>query len=410
VTLTATNAAVVGSRIGTLIQRAGAAFTSKQLGGTVTECDLVVKGTVAGQARGWVRTAAGTFRSDKAAEAAISDAALRAVAATPGQELTYTAVPPGSGVRVGIDRDLDTVLDGDDNCPAVPNLNQADTDNDGAGDACDASSQTTTTNATTTTTSTTVPTTTSTTTIVTTTTLATTTSTTSTPTTTTTTSTGSPTTTTSSSTTASTSTSTSSTTTSSSTTTTSSSTTTTLPASGCAPTPRAGCIATGRASLNVDERRVGRERFKLILRKLATGVGPAEFGNPVSGSTRYGVCVHDGSGSLVADFAVVRAGQSCGSEPCWRTAGNGGYRYGDPTRSADGVEKIILKGGTLSRGAVIVKGSNRSGTLPLGIAAALQTPGWQPTVQVLTDDAGCFDVTLWNVTANTAQKFAAKAP
>jgi hypothetical protein len=28
--------------------------------------------------------------------------------------LTFTAVPPGSGVRIGLDRDLDGVLDGDD--------------------------------------------------------------------------------------------------------------------------------------------------------------------------------------------------------------------------------------------------------------------------------------------------------
>ena len=162
--------------------------------------------------------------------------------------------------------------------------------------------------------------------------------------------------------------------------------------------------------LSVDERRVCRERFKLMLRNLATAVGPAEFGNPVSGSTRYGVCVHDGGGALVADLAVVRAGQSCGSKLCWQNSRNGGYRYVDPIRGADGVEKIVLKGGAATRGTVMVKGSNKGGTMPLGIAAALQTPGTHPVVQVLTDDAGCFDVTLTTVTANTAQKFTAKAP
>ncbi len=35
------------------------------------------------------------------------DADLRRQAATAGQELTYTCVPPGSGVRIGIDRDED---------------------------------------------------------------------------------------------------------------------------------------------------------------------------------------------------------------------------------------------------------------------------------------------------------------
>ena len=41
-----------------------------------------------------------------------------------GQEITYTAVPPVSGLRLGIDRDLDGVLDNDDNCPADANPGQ----------------------------------------------------------------------------------------------------------------------------------------------------------------------------------------------------------------------------------------------------------------------------------------------
>ena len=51
--------------------------------------------------------------------------------------LTYTCVPPGSGTRMGIDRDEDTALDGLDNCPAVANTDQLDADEDGIGDVCD---------------------------------------------------------------------------------------------------------------------------------------------------------------------------------------------------------------------------------------------------------------------------------
>ena len=101
-TLSHDNAGVAGPRIDLLVARAAAG-----------DCDLVVKGLVDGQQRGFVRAATGTFQSDRAAEA-LSDAALRALAATPGQPLTYTAVPPGSGVRIGIDRDLDTFYDGDE--------------------------------------------------------------------------------------------------------------------------------------------------------------------------------------------------------------------------------------------------------------------------------------------------------
>ncbi|MEM7247959.1 MAG: thrombospondin type 3 repeat-containing protein [Acidobacteriota bacterium] len=52
-------------------------------------------------------------------------------------------VPAGLGTTVALwltpspDGDGDLILDGDDNCPDVPNVDQLDTDADGAGDLCD---------------------------------------------------------------------------------------------------------------------------------------------------------------------------------------------------------------------------------------------------------------------------------
>jgi YVTN family beta-propeller protein len=103
VTLSSTNVATAGPRIDLLIARAAAG-----------ECDVIVKGVVAGEPRGAYRTAAGTFQTDRAAQARLSDAAIRVLAATPGQELTYTCVPPGSGLRAGVDRDEDGFFDGDE--------------------------------------------------------------------------------------------------------------------------------------------------------------------------------------------------------------------------------------------------------------------------------------------------------
>jgi YVTN family beta-propeller protein len=101
ITLTSSNAATVSPRLALLNSQAP------------TNCDLVVKGTVNGEQRGWYKTAVG-FRSDRAAEPLLSDVALRALAATPGQDLTYTCVPPGSGERIGVDRDADTYFDRDE--------------------------------------------------------------------------------------------------------------------------------------------------------------------------------------------------------------------------------------------------------------------------------------------------------
>jgi len=76
------------------------------------DCDLVVKGIRAGEARGWLyQPSTGQFESDRATEPLLTEATLRGQAATAGQELTYTAVPPGSGVRIGVDRDEDGFLD-----------------------------------------------------------------------------------------------------------------------------------------------------------------------------------------------------------------------------------------------------------------------------------------------------------
>ena len=111
VTLTSTNSKVANPRIDLLIARATAAFESAILGGRVTECDLIVKGSVGGAERGWVRESDGLFRDDLGNTS--NDAALRALANTDGP-LTYTCAPPGSGRRMGIDRDLDGALDGNE--------------------------------------------------------------------------------------------------------------------------------------------------------------------------------------------------------------------------------------------------------------------------------------------------------
>ena len=83
------------------------------VGGSRAECDLVVKGVIDGEPRGALRRGDGRFLTDRSAEGAVTLEQLRTLAARPGQELTFTCVPPGSGRRIGLDRDRDGVLDGD---------------------------------------------------------------------------------------------------------------------------------------------------------------------------------------------------------------------------------------------------------------------------------------------------------
>jgi DNA-binding beta-propeller fold protein YncE len=98
VTLTSANGGVAGPRIDLLLARAG-----------VGECEVVVSGRVHQTAKGYLYNN-GVFWPDKSSEAPLTDSALRQLAAEAGQELTYTCVPNGSGHRMALDRDLDGVL------------------------------------------------------------------------------------------------------------------------------------------------------------------------------------------------------------------------------------------------------------------------------------------------------------
>ncbi|ABA59173.1 YncE family protein [Nitrosococcus oceani] len=99
VTLTHSNGAEVGARIDLLIAQAEA-----------KACDLVAKNRWGS----FLYIGKGKFRGSYRWIPSVSDFLLRATAYLPYGELTYTCAPPGSGVRMGIDRDEDGLLDGHD--------------------------------------------------------------------------------------------------------------------------------------------------------------------------------------------------------------------------------------------------------------------------------------------------------
>ena len=56
----------------------------------------------------------GQFRPATASEASIGKSDLEALVTGPEDRLTFLCTPWGSGERIGLDRDLDGVLDGDE--------------------------------------------------------------------------------------------------------------------------------------------------------------------------------------------------------------------------------------------------------------------------------------------------------
>jgi len=107
VTLSNSNAGAANSRIDLLIARS-------QIDAPVPECDLVVKGVVGGEARGWVMARTSEFQPDSTTEPVVNRTELEALITGPDEYLTFMCTPWGSGTRIGIDRDLDGILDRDE--------------------------------------------------------------------------------------------------------------------------------------------------------------------------------------------------------------------------------------------------------------------------------------------------------
>jgi YVTN family beta-propeller protein len=84
-----------------------------------TNIDLIVKGTIDGQVHGLLyQPGPNTYRPDSTNLAALSRATLVAKI-NAGDTLTIMGVPPGSGLRMGIDRNEDGILDGDVPLPTL---------------------------------------------------------------------------------------------------------------------------------------------------------------------------------------------------------------------------------------------------------------------------------------------------
>jgi len=102
ITLSAASSEAIGERIALLI--------SRSLAG---DAELVVNGVLAGQERSFLLSPSGEFLTDRHGEAHISLAALALLARIDNNYLTFTAVPPGSGARIALDRNEDGVWNRD---------------------------------------------------------------------------------------------------------------------------------------------------------------------------------------------------------------------------------------------------------------------------------------------------------
>ena len=189
----------------------------------------------------------------------------------------------------------------------------------------------------------------------------------------------------------------------STTTTTTTTSTTTTTAFGCGPAPAVDCVAPRKGVLLVSHK----AELKVSFSKLQAAVTPSQFGDPVTGTTSYEICIYDAADRLKGAYTVARAGYLCGRLSCWSTISGRGYRYRDESRAADGILAIKLSGGALGKGRVRIVGKNAVSSK--GIAASLRNETGA-TVQLLTSDASCFGTALSRVKRANGAMFSAVGP
>src|SRR4029077_11609915 len=135
------------------------------------------------------------------------------------------------------------------------------------------------------------------------------------------------------------------------------------------------------------------------------------FGDPVGGSTIAALCVFNDAGAQVGELIVDRAGQTCGTKPCWKPTGKQGLAYQDKMASAAGVTKIGFVGGAVGKGKAKAQGKNNAAkgltSLPTGLSAAL-TGNTSPTIELVTSDGLCVGAKMNRVVKDEALRYKAQ--
>lgn len=133
--------------------------------------------------------------------------------------------------------------------------------------------------------------------------------------------------------------------------------------------------------------------------------GPAEFGDPSTGSG-YALCVFDAqSGAPVRTLEAVVPGGPCPRRPCWK-ADEDGVSYRNRARTPSGVQAFQAEVGARGTGGLSVKAAGDAlplPPLPLG-------PDPELTVQLLSLETGsCWEARFDTSSRNSANTFSAKS-
>ena len=175
-----------------------------------------------------------------------------------------------------------------------------------------------------------------------------------------------------------------------------------VPPSGCPTTPASGCLAPGKATINL-KNPGDTSKNKLIWKWLkGPALNQSDFGSPDTNATSYTLCLY--AGTSAADISIDIPGGAN-----WQPISTKGFKFKDPSAGGDGVYKALLKGGAADKSKVLVKGKG----VNLDLSALPLNVGSQLVVQLIrSDDPTCwesvFPVAL--IDNDEATKFKAKTP
>lgn len=178
---------------------------------------------------------------------------------------------------------------------------------------------------------------------------------------------------------------------------------------GCPPGADTCSVGSTKALLSIKEKVPGKEKLIAKLNLAGPGISQSDFGNPlISEGTTYALCIY-GDDDVLAGQLLVTPGGQCGATPCWKAIGGAppdgkGMAYKDSAAASDGVSIIKAKASADGSGRLLVKATNKTGSQPLGIAAALAGDA-SALVQIRTSDDACFAATISDIRKNDATAF-----
>ncbi len=127
----------------------------------------------------------------------------------------------------------------------------------------------------------------------------------------------------------------------------------------------------------------------------------ADLADPTT-TADYALCIY--SGTTDALVAQMNVPPDMGK---WSVLGTKGYKYFDSSLTNDGVQKVLVKGGSAGKSKMLVKGRGQNLPDPLD-SGPLAMP---VSVQLFNYQTGvCFNSTFNSALKNTTTFFKAKAP